>query len=414
MDFGMLPPEVNSALMYAGAGSAPLWAASRAWETLAADIHATSSGYASALADLTADWQGPAAAAMARAFAPHLEWLNRAAAQAEQVAAQAGAAAAAHDAAFAATVPPAVVEANRETMMALLATNVLGQNTPAIAATEAAYGEMWVQDAATMYGYAGQSAAASRLTPFTAPAPTTNPGGVIAQEAAVAQAVGSAAATDTETLTALTSALPGRLGEFANPALNGFVDNLLNPITMDGSSITFNGILGDLMRGLTGSETLSASTPMDMFIRGVSPMRLFTTAFKDLDGLSHSLFPVSKSAAEGAAKVAEGAAKAAEGAAKGLGAGISGTIGKASLVGPLSVPQAWSAAVPAAASQAATIQLSSVGGLAGAGAGPAAHSAMGGMPMAGAGGGRGGGFGAFGTPRYGFRPSVVGRPPAGG
>lgn len=147
MDFGTLPPEINSALMYSGAGSAPLWAAARAWETLGADIYTTAASYATVLADLTADWHGPAAAAMTKAFEPHLEWLNRAATQAEQVAAQAGTAAAAHDAAFAATVSPAVVEANRETLMSLLATNVLGQNTPAIAATEAAYGEMWVQDA---------------------------------------------------------------------------------------------------------------------------------------------------------------------------------------------------------------------------------------------------------------------------
>ncbi|ORV45346.1 hypothetical protein AWC02_14035 [Mycolicibacter engbaekii] len=412
MDFGMLPPEINSALMYAGAGSAPLWAASRAWESLAAGIYSTAASYTTALADLTAEWQGPAAAAMTNAFAPHLEWLNRAAAQAEQVAAQAGAAAAAHDAAFAATVPPAVVEANRETLMALLATNILGQNTPAIAATEAAYGEMWLQDAATMYSYAGQSAAATTLPPFTPPAPTVNPAGVAAQEAAVALAAGSATATDADTLTALTTALPGRLGDLAGPAVSGFLENLQNPITLDGSSITFNGVLGDLMRGLTGSETLSASSPMDMFIRMVSPMRLFTTAFKDIDGLSHSMFPAAK-VAEGASKLAEGAAKAAEGAAKGLGAGISGTIGKASLVGPLSVPQTWAAAVPAAATQAATAQLSGLGAAGAAGAGGAAHT-MGGIPMAGAGGAGRGGFGAFGTPRYGFRPMVVGRPPAGG
>ncbi|WP_409434816.1 PPE family protein [Mycobacterium sp. SMC-14] len=413
MDFGTLPPEINSALMYSGAGSGPLWAATRAWETLGADIYTTTASYATVLADLTADWHGPAAAAMAKAFEPHLEWLNRAAAQAEQVAAQAGAAAAAHDAAFAATVPPAVVEANRETLMSLLATNVLGQNTPAIAATEAAYGEMWVQDATTMYGYAGQSAAASRLTPFTAPAPTVNPAGVAAQEAAVAVAVGTATATDADTLTALTTTLPGQLGSLAGPAASNLIEDLLNPITWDGSTITFNGMLGDLMRGLTGSPTLSASSPFDMFIRMVSPMRLFTTAFKDMDGLSHSLVPATKAVE----KVAEGAAKAAEGAAKSLGAGVvgaAGTIGHASLVGPLSVPPTWAAALPAAAVHSAPVQLASYASSTGAAAGQAGHSALGGMPMAGAGGGGRGGFGAFGTPRYGFRPMMVGRPPSGG
>lgn len=410
MDFGMLPPEINSALMYSGAGSAPLWAASRAWETLGAEIYATAASYTAVLTDLTAEWQGPAAAAMAKSFEPHLEWLNRAAAQAEQIAAQAGAAAAAHDAAFAATVPPAVVEANRETLMSLMATNVLGQNTPAIAATEAAYGEMWIQDAVTMYGYAGQSAAASQLTPFTAPAPTVNPAGVAAQEAAVAAAVGSAPATDADTLASLISSLPNQLGALAGPGATSLLEDLLNPITWNGSTITFNGLYGDLMRGLTGSATLSASSPFDAFIRMVSPIRLFSTAFKDIDGLSHSLLPATKAVE----KVAEGAAKAAEGAAKSLGAGIAGTVGHASLVGPLSVPQTWAAALPAAAVHSAPVQLASYVGSAGAAAGEAGHSALGGMPMAGAGGGGRGGFGAFGTPRYGFRPMMVGRPPAGG
>ena len=75
------------------------------------------------------------------------------------------------------TVPPPVIAANRSLLMTLIATNVLGQNTTAIAATETDYAEMWAQDAAAMYGYAGSSAAASTLTPFTSPPPTTNPAG---------------------------------------------------------------------------------------------------------------------------------------------------------------------------------------------------------------------------------------------
>ncbi|OBI03920.1 hypothetical protein AWC18_04635 [Mycolicibacter nonchromogenicus] len=410
MDFGMLPPEINSALMYSGAGSAPLWAASRSWETLGAEIYTTATSYTALLTDLTAEWQGPAAAAMAKSFEPHLEWLNRAAAQAEQIAAQAGAAAAAHDAAFASTVPPAVVEANRETLMSLMATNILGQNTPAIAATEAAYGEMWMQDAVTMYSYAGQSAAASQLTPFTPPGDTVNPTGLAAQEAAVAAAVGAATATDADTLASLISSLPNQLGALAGPGAQSLAEDLLNPITWNGSTITFNGLYGDVMRGLTGSATLSASSPFDAFIRMVSPTRLFTTAFKDLEGLSKSLAPATKAVE----KVAEGAAKAAEGAAKGLGAGIVGTVGHATQVGSLSVPQAWAAALPAAAAHSAPVQLASYVGSAGAAAGEAGHSALGGVPMAGAGGGGRGGFNAFGAPRYGFRPMMVGRPPSGG
>ena len=38
MDFLALPPEINSALMYAGAGSGPLFVAAAAWDGLAAEL----------------------------------------------------------------------------------------------------------------------------------------------------------------------------------------------------------------------------------------------------------------------------------------------------------------------------------------------------------------------------------------
>ena len=136
---------------------------------------------------------------MAAAVAPYLTWMSATATQIEQVANQARAAAAAYEAAFAMTVPPAVIAANRAQLMALIATNILGQNTPAIMATEAHYGEMWAQDAAAMYGYAASSAAASALTPFTPPKSTTNPAGLTGQSVAAAQAAGTTAGSHAQT-----------------------------------------------------------------------------------------------------------------------------------------------------------------------------------------------------------------------
>jgi PPE-repeat protein len=135
---------------------------------------------------------------MAAAAAPYAAWLIGSAAQAEQSASQAKAAAGAYEAVFAATVPPPVIAANRALLATLVATNILGQNTPAIAATEAQYAEMWAQDAAAMYGYAGSSAAATQLAPFTTPPTTTDGSAETNQAAAVASAAQSSASSNVD------------------------------------------------------------------------------------------------------------------------------------------------------------------------------------------------------------------------
>ena len=140
LDFAALPPEINSARMYSGAGSAPMLAAGSAWSQLAAEMRSAADSYSSVVSNLTSSgWQGPASMSMADAAAPYAAWMNSTAAQAEQTAAQAQAAVTAYESAFSMTVPPTVVTANRVQLATLVATNILGQNTPAIAATEANY-----------------------------------------------------------------------------------------------------------------------------------------------------------------------------------------------------------------------------------------------------------------------------------
>ncbi|WP_343577116.1 PPE family protein [Mycobacterium sp.] len=192
MDFAALPPEVNSGRMYAGPGSGSMLAAATAWDGLASELGSTAGSYRTVIDELTGGpWTGPSAASMVAAATPYLEWMSTAAAQAGHTATQAKAAAAAYDAAFAMTVPPPAIAANRSLLATLISTNIIGQNTMAIAATEADYAEMWAQDATAMYGYAGSSAAASTLTPFTSPPPTTNPAGVGGQAAAAGQSITS-------------------------------------------------------------------------------------------------------------------------------------------------------------------------------------------------------------------------------
>ncbi|ORW04804.1 PPE family protein [Mycobacterium kyorinense] len=399
MDYGAFPPEFNSARMYAGAGAGPLLAAASAWHGLAAELSSAASAYSSVISGLVGgSWLGPGSVSMAAAAAPYAAWLSTTAAQAQQTANQARAAAAAYESAFAMTVPPPVIAANRSLLATLVATNLLGQNTPAIAATEAHYAEMWAQDAAAMYCYAAASAAATRVTPFTAPQQNTNPAGLVAQSAAVAQSTGASAGTGVQTaLAQMVSTTPTTLQALAAPAAPA------------ASGTGFSSSLGpgDFMNA--GSNLLSSSmTPMS--VAGITQvgadiavMHAAAAGGLGIDGMGEI--------APGMVPVMPGAGVAA---ITPLGAGgtgaVTATIGRGTLVGALSVPQSWASAPPAttpttaslasswaAAPQAAVEEISGMPG-------------MPGMPMVSS-GGRGFGFAA---PRYGFKPTVIAHPPAAG
>jgi PPE-repeat protein len=166
--FAWLPPEINSALIFAGPGAAPLLAAAAAWDGLAEDLASSASSFFSVTSDLAnGSWQGASAAAMMTVATQYVSWLSAAAAQAEAASSQAAAIAAAFETAVAATVQPAVVAANRALVQALASTNWFGFNIPAIMDTEAAYEAMWAADVAAMFGYhADASAAVAQLAPW--------------------------------------------------------------------------------------------------------------------------------------------------------------------------------------------------------------------------------------------------------
>jgi PPE-repeat protein len=82
MDFGALPPEINSARMYAGPGSTPMLTAASAWDQLSAELGSAASSYASVVSTLTdGSWHGPASASMAAAAAPYVAWMSTTAGQ---------------------------------------------------------------------------------------------------------------------------------------------------------------------------------------------------------------------------------------------------------------------------------------------------------------------------------------------
>ena len=329
MDFGLLPPEVNSARMYAGPGSGPMLAAAAAWDGLTADLESTAVSYQSAIFGLTSGpWLGPSSASMAAAAMPYVSWMRATTIQAAQAANQAKMAAAAYEAAFAMTVPPPVIAANRSLLISLVATNFLGQNTAAIAATEAHYMEMWAQDAVAMYGYAGQSAAASMLTPF-APAPnTTNPASLAGRAAAVAQTTGSSVGTGAQTIVSmgsqLLSAVPTALQGLAQP--------------LQSTSGT-SGILDAL--GFTSVQSfLSLGNLVVPYTASLATVNL---------GIGATHFAETAGAAGAAATgtVGSGAGTLMSTSPAGLGgSAMAAGMGKGGVIGGLSVPPGWAAAAP--------------------------------------------------------------------
>ena len=253
MDYGALPPEINSGRMYAGPGAGSMLAAAAAWDGLAAELQSAASSYRSAISVLTSGpWLGPSSTAMAGAAALYSAWMSATAGQAELAATQAKAAAGAYAAAFAATVSPPEIAANRAQLIALLETNIFGQNTPSIAATEAEYGEMWAQDAAAMYGYAATSAATTaQVKPFTAAPQTTNQAGSATQ--AAAQATGTSTGTGAQsTLSQLLSSIQTTL------------QSLVSPSSSMSSTSGLSALLNDLLGG-TSSSAAAITTPGGIF-----------------------------------------------------------------------------------------------------------------------------------------------------
>ncbi|OBH78639.1 hypothetical protein A5681_06185 [Mycobacterium scrofulaceum] len=381
MDFAALPPEINSARMYTGPGAAPLLTAAMAWDALAGALHSAATSYQSEVAALTGGpWLGPAAAAMAAAAAPFVTWTRTAAAQAEQTANQAKAAAAAYEAAFAETVPPPVIAANRSLLMSLIATNLLGQNTPAIATTEAQYSEMWAQDAGAMYAYAAASASATRLTPFAPPEQNTDSGGSVRQAAALTQAAGTSAGKvqNAVSSTQAFAAAPNALLSLASPLDFGFGGRDLLGLAADLSAVFVDPEVGtaglaaaivalpyDVSGALTGFHT-------DDIVSGWAGVQSWPGSAP----VPPTPFPVITNPAGGSAATA--------------------ALGDANTVGALSVPPAWTAAAPAVRPAALALPATTVGAAApatstGSGSlfGEMAAASMAGRAIAGTGGGAG-------------------------
>ncbi|VBA46450.1 PPE family protein [Mycobacterium attenuatum] len=404
VDYGLLPPEVNSGRIYTGPGVGPMLAAATAWAGLAADVQTAATGHRSVISELTSGpWQGPASAAALTAVSPFIIWLDSSAEQAAQAATHALAAAAAYETAFAATVPPPVIAANRALLAALIATNFFGQNTPTIAATEALYLEFWAQDAAAMYTYAANSATATQLTELPEPAEVVDPHGLTNQATTALKSQTSNTYTNImQTLSQVDARVSGVLQTLSSPINGTAIDQWIIANT------PFDDIVPLYSKYLSPYMNSVAFGFQDTLFLGDE-----TAGFAKLGSLANDLGSAAQ-AAQQAAQAAEAAASAAASAGSNLAAnvgggigGVAASLGKAIPLGGLSVPASWTTApgttnpTVAALTNATTIPATT----------PAAAN---GTPVAPP-------FGQFVNsgrgrklPSYGFRLTFMTKPPAAG
>jgi PPE-repeat protein len=334
MEFNSLPPEVTSALMHSGPGAESLLQASAAWRLLGTELEESAGAYIPVMASLVGVWNGPASTTMTTAVATYLTWVRSTAQQALQLGSAAQLAAAAFSTTLAAVVPPSVVAANRLRLAQLQATNGVGTNLAAIAATESQYQEMWVDNASALYRYQAASAQALELPMFVAPPSIADPAGTTAQANAVQTA--AATATSSSTLNNLTSALTGAT---ALPA-----DAVPPPVSPLDAVLQAIGVTFDPQQGWFGlantyaNQFLSSGFPINMlsyFAQTTSAQALQAAAPDIFQGLSEG-----ESAFSGVAGGLTGAVGSLAGPEAAMGAAIS--------VGNLSAPPAATAVLTAA------------------------------------------------------------------
>lgn len=370
--FVFFPPEINSALIFAGPGAGPLFEAASAWDGLAAELSSSASSFHTTVSDLAGGaWMGPSSMSMTAAAAPYVEWLIIAAAQAEVAALQARIAALAFEGALVATVPLPQVLANRARLLVLIATNFFGINTAAIAQTELEYVEMWAQDVAAMLGYhAGAQSMAQALPEFSVPPAALGgsaPSAGLAGLAGLVTAPLSLASQFFQGLSSLGTAFASELQS---------VLGALSPAVSLFSSTPVATLTTVAQAGVYPATALM--TPMVTLAQSAGPAG---RAAAPVSAPSLAPPPVNATSAPLSAPHSSGSALSdlqplAGGGLGALGVATAG-LGSARFIGSMSVPAAWQGSMPA---YIATPAMSGVGS--GAPAATAATGSGNGVPMA--------------------------------
>ncbi|WP_136246388.1 PPE family protein [Mycobacterium intracellulare] len=380
-----VPPEINSGRMYVGLGSASLMESAAAWQALAAQLGSAGAAFQAVIEALTSTaWLGPSSMTMALAAAPYVVWMIAPAEQCQAAALAAAGAADAFEAARAGVGPPPVIAQNRAQLVALLNTNFMGFNTPAIMANEAHYGQMWAQDTATMYSFAGQAAGIpGTLVPSPPPLPNSDPIGLAAQAAALGQSGGTAAGQQPMNFASSAGSLPA--------GLDGETMLSMGPQLVSTIPQALQGLASPLSQGLGGGG-------LGQFQSLLSPFMSF---------MNPGMF-----GAGGTSAALTGAGGPGLAGLGGAAAEVEAVAGGAGSLGGLSVPATWTAGSgvesASAARAVAPVAASGGGGVAAAAPATTGGSGMyGGTPMAA--GLHGRGNDSDGAPRDGKPVKVVRR-----
>ena len=401
MSFSLFAPEINSALMFTGAGSEPLLSAATAWDGLAADLESTATQYQTLVTNLTTGpWLGPSSAQMASATAPYIAWLQGTAATAAQTGAQAKVAAAAYQTAYSSMVPLPTIAENRAELLTLVANNFLGQNTGAIAINESNYLDMWIQDALGMDTYQLNSQAASAALPAQVAAPQVASGALAPVAAAAATPASSSS-----------SVITGLLGDFAQ--LFGVTGaGAAGPLTLDAGGLTsWLGTVATAVSADPSAALLPVQVTYYMGMLGSTPARMFMSSGSSASGASTgTLASMSDSLLANVTKLVDSKAAAVMGGVgnqlHSWGSSVAASLAGAHRLGGLSVPHGWHGGATDMARAAPTLPATSV----------AAPSMMSGLPSSPFAQGLMGAMAGRGVTSLGSRVAakVMPRSPAGG
>lgn len=148
------PPEVNSGRWEAGTGPETWMAASAVWTSFAEIVSTATASLMGEIAMMTGSTlTGMTSVSMMASSVPFFGWLAHMESTALMHALACATVAQSWGQCTAGIIPLPVVNQNRITEASLQASNIFGQNSPAIAELDREYGQFWTQDGASMMVY---------------------------------------------------------------------------------------------------------------------------------------------------------------------------------------------------------------------------------------------------------------------